>query len=142
LADSKRIDPPSRPVDGAVTDAIQIGNQDPTRVYCLANPNDFYCGVPEMQRLGWEIERSRKDGPRIFGGEASKDGEVVTVLGQVLMSRSRAKQAEYEARKAAVADMRSKSIGARGGVDGIVGPTGQVAQFSQSPEETIERVRS
>lgn len=136
---TRRHDPPSRPVDGAFTEQAKIRNTDPERVYCLANPNDFDTGVAEMQRLGWVIETHRKDGPRVMGGETAKDGDTLTLGGQLLMSRSRAAQEAYEKEKAAVAALRSASIGQRGGVDGLVGPTGRPAEFNRDPREYIVR---
>lgn len=136
----KRHDPPSsKATDGAISDRVWLINRDPDRVYCEANPNDAYCGVPFMQTEGWEIERHRKDGPRYVGGDVAKDGSAMTRFGQILMSRSAAMQAEYEARKAQVATDRARAIGQRGGVDRVVGPTGQLAH--NAVEETIERSR-
>jgi len=138
----KRIDPPSRSVDGAITDVAHIANKDPNRVYCLANPNDAYCGADEMVRQGWEVETVRKDGPRVTGGAAASDGSAVTMFGQVLMSRSREAHEAYEARKADVANMRSRAIGQRGGIDPFVGPAGKVAEHTVDPGEYVERFRS
>lgn len=136
---AKRIDPVSRSVDGAINDIACYTQLDPNRVYVEANPNDFYCGVQEMKRQGWEIETYRKDGPRIVGGETAGDGSALTRYGNVLMSRTRASHEEYERRKQQVAADRSKAIGQKGGYDRVVGPTGQLAYHVESPEEYVER---
>lgn len=131
-APEKRIDPPSRPVDGDINDQLFIVGQDPERVYMLADPNEHYCGVSAMAELGWEVERVRKDGPRVRGGLAAKDGDVVTKFGQVLMSRPRAMHEAYLAQAAATANLRAQAIGQPGGVDGVRGPTGKVAHNESS----------
>lgn len=133
----KRIDPPSRPVDGAMTEAAHITNKDLKRHYILANPNDPWCGVQEMQRLGYEIERHRKDGPRVIGGETAKDGDVLTLFGQYVMSEPLDRYREREARKQSVADMRSNAIGQPGGVDQVRGATGRLANWAVPPDEHV-----
>ena len=134
-----RIDPPSRPVDGAVTDISRIRNLDPKRHYILANPNDPWCGVQEMVRLGYVIETHRKDGPRVIGGETSKDGDVVTQFGQYLMSIPMEIHRQREAAKQGVADMRSNAIGQPGGVDQVRGATGRLANWALPPDEHVVR---
>lgn len=129
---SKRHDPPSTPPDGAFTERARLSNLDPERVYCLANPNDFETGVPEMLRLGWVIELKRKDGPRVVGGETASDGSQLTVGGQIVMSRSRAAQQEYERQKLGMASMRSKAIGQKGGIDAVRGDLGKFAQVREN----------
>jgi hypothetical protein len=118
---------------------VVLRNLDPARVYCLANPNDFYCGVAAMKGLGWVLEYGRKDGPKVLGGETAKDGDLLTVGDQVVMSRPRVMQEEYEREKLAVAARRSESIGQPGGSDPFRGPTGRIPQFTEDPRE--ERVR-
>lgn len=128
----KRHDPPqSRVPDGAINDVtrwtIKVAGEvrplsdDPDRVYCEANPNDPDCGVQEMRRLGWQLERARKDGPQLVGGDASSDGEILTRNGMHLMSRPRKAHQGYEAEKFRVADDRSRAIGQHGGADPIGG---------------------
>lgn len=112
---------------------------DPQRVYCLANPNDFYCGVAALKGQGWVLETNRKDGPRVMGGETAKDGDMLAIGDQVVMSRPRVMQEEYEREKVAVADRRSLAIGQPGGADPFRGPTGRLPQFAEDPRE--ERVR-
>lgn len=137
---SRRHDPPSRPVDGAFTDQAFLRNLNSERVYCLANPDDFHTGVPEMLRLGWELETHRKDGPKFVGGLTAKDGDLMTYGGDVLLSRTKESQREYEAKKQSMADMRSKAIGQPGGVDGVRGTTGRPAQHTEDPREFSVRV--
>lgn len=112
---------------------------DPTRVYCLADPNND-TGVRAQRTEGWLVETHRKDGPRIIGGDTAKDGDALAINDQVVMSRPRAMQEEYERQKLATADRRSVSIGQKGGLDPFVGPTGRMPQFIEDPRE--ERVRS
>lgn len=137
----KRIDPPSRPVDGDINDLIEIVNRDPKRVYRLANPNDRIAGVQHLQRLGYIVETQRKDGPRIVGGDVVSDGTHVSWMGDVLMSAPLEVEERAAAKARDVAAMRSRAIGQKGGVDGVIGPTGQAAYFVQDPSEHIERVR-
>jgi hypothetical protein len=131
-APEKRIDPPSRPVDGDINDAVSIAGQDPARVYVLADPNEHYCGVSAMQELGWEVERQRKDGPRMRGGQTAKDGDLITKFGQVLMSRPREIHEMFMKQAADVANQRAAAIGQPGGVDGVRGTTGKVAHNETS----------
>lgn len=131
-APEKRIDPPSRPVDGDINDQAFIRGQDPERVYMLADPNDPYCGVGAMREWGWEVELQRKDGPRIRGGLTVADGSAVTKFGQILMSRPRAMHEAYLAQVEAIAAQRAEAIGRPGGVDGVRGPTGRVAHNETS----------
>lgn len=112
---------------------------DPARVYCLADPNND-AGVRALRPDGWVVETTRKDGPRIIGGDTVKDGDELRIGDQVVMSRPRLMQEEYERQKAAAASRRSQAIGQRGGVDPFVGPTGRLPQFTEDPQET--RVRS
>lgn len=135
----KRHDPPSRPVDGSLDDQARLRNTDPDRVYCLANPNDPDTGLTEMLRLGWVQEFHRKGGPMILGGDVASDGAAITLRGSVLVSRGRAEHEAYERQKFAVADQRARSIGQKGGVDAIVGPTGRPAEWKQDPREFVAR---
>lgn len=125
-------------MDGDIQAVSAIRHQDPTRVYCLANPNDTYCGVGALLEQGWVIETHRKDGPKISGVTAS-DGSEIAFRDQKLMSRPRAMHEEYERQKLAVADRRSLAIGQPGGADPFRGPTGRLPQFTEDPRE--ERVR-
>lgn len=117
----KRHDPPSRPVDGALNDMAVLKNQDPNRVYCLANPNDYHTGVNWMQRLGWVVETWRKDGVKVIGGPTQADGEALTVGGDVVMSLPRAVHEERLQNAWAVADRRAKSIGQDDSVGRVYG---------------------
>ncbi len=128
----KRFDPPSSAPDGAMSERTRLSNLDPARVYCLANPNDFETGVPEMERLGWVIETKRKDGPRVVGGATAADGSALTVGGQIVMSRTRAAQEEYERTKLGMASMRSRAIGQKGGIDAVRGDQGKFAQVREN----------
>ncbi|MSX03199.1 MAG: hypothetical protein F2813_08600 [Actinobacteria bacterium] len=135
----KRIDPPSRPVDGDINDQAEIRNRDPSRVYCKANPNDYHTGVPAMERLGWIVETHRKDGPKVLGGQRAADGAALTIAGDVVMSRSREAQAAYEASKHGMADLRSTAIGQRGGIDGVRGDNGRLATHAEDAAERFVR---
>lgn len=85
MAGKKRIDPPVRSADGSRPfDAIR--NADPTRHYVFVNPNDEMTGVSVYESMGYEVVKKTADGPSAVIGKTASDGEVVTVLGQVLMS--------------------------------------------------------
>jgi len=93
----KRKDPTSRSADGYRA-YDQIEDLDPTRDYKLVNPNDELSGVEVYEAMGYEIETRRPGGPRPKIGKTVTDGQAITVLGQVLMSRPiEVAQAEYEA---------------------------------------------
>jgi len=133
----KRIDPPSRAVDGD-SNTVIVG-KDPNREYKFANPNDEMCGVSALAELGFEIERARKDGPRIKGGKVAKDGDTITWRGMVLMSCPRdVWMAEYKRgqdRQAAI----DQTILRPGGLDGVRGPTGRLAQNLTTQEVEFSR---
>lgn len=126
----KRIDPPSRPVDGSVLSAVRTTNADPERQYVWANPNDEWTGVAAMVQRGYVVETKRKDGPRLVGGETASDGSAMTSFGQILMSRPIAMMyADQEhARRGAFA--RRQAMGRPGGVDQVRGDGGSLAQVS------------
>lgn len=136
---SKRHDPPSRPVDGDINSQAWLTNQDPTRVYCLADPNDAYCGVQHLRRLGWVVELARADGPQVAGGDVVTDGSALQMAGLCVMSRPLEKHQEYLRQGYAVADQRAKAIGQPGGVDGIRSVEGRLAQFASDPSEYVTR---
>ncbi len=137
----KRHDPPSRPVDGAINDIARWANLDKAnRDYCEANPNDNDTGVQEMRRLGWVIEKSRKDGPRLLGGDAATDGDVLARNGMYLMSRTREASQAYHAEKLAEADRRSSSIGKYGGADPVRDADGHaLARVTEDARERVVR---
>jgi hypothetical protein len=132
LADLKRVDPPSRSVDGDVN-AI-LANKDPNRWYIFANPNDEYCGAPAMEELGYVIEVATKGGVRIKGGMTSKEGSALMLRGQLLMScpleLHLARYNEGQAR----ADAIDAAIGRAGGIDGVRGATGRLAHTDTTKE--------
>lgn len=136
---AKRVDPPSRPVDGDVNDLVVLVNKDPNRVYRLANPNDKIAGVQHLSRLGYVVETQRKDGPRIDGGDIVSDGSHVSWMGDVLMSAPLETEQKFATKARSVAEQRSKAIGQRGGVDGV-SVYGEAAHW-KGTEEYIERVR-
>jgi hypothetical protein len=88
-----------------------------------------------MQEQGWVIETHRKDGPRTRGGETAKDGDALTVGGQLVMSRPLAMHEEYLRQGWEVADRRAQAIGQQGGLDAVKGPSGRLAQFAEDPRE-------
>lgn len=88
-----------------------LGNKDPGRAYCLANPNDYATGVQWMQRLGWVIETHRKDGVKVLGGPTSSDGDTLTVGGDWVMSIDRKAHEKRQQDGMGVAETRAKSLG-------------------------------
>jgi hypothetical protein len=126
-------------VDGDINTAAWLTNTDPGRVYCLANPNDLDSGVMHLRMLGWTVELSRKDGPQVRGGDVSKDGTSLEYRGGYVMSRTReAHLAELQAGWV-VADQRARAIGQPGGIDGVRGVEGRLAQFASDPAEYVTR---
>lgn len=123
-----------------MNDQVFLINQDPRRIYKLANPNDFHTGAPDMLRRGWRIEVVTKDGPRVIGGEVVSDGSELRMNGDVWMSMPLERWAEIYAEGQAVADTRSRIIGQKGGPDGIIGPLGRPS-YAHENVETTERVR-
>jgi len=85
MAARKRIDPKSRPADGR-RNYDGVINADPSRKYVWVNPNDEATGVSAYEGMGYVLERKREGGPRAAVGKAVAEGEVVTSMGQYLMS--------------------------------------------------------
>lgn len=126
-------------MDGDINTAAWLTNTDPARVYCVANPNDSDTGVMEMRRMGWVVELARKDGPRIVGGDVSADGTALEYKGGYVMSRPKEVHEAYLRQVASVADTRAKAIGQPGGIDGVRGVPGRLAEFAHDPREYVER---
>ncbi len=116
----KRIDPVSRTASG-VRPWDRIRNQDPTRHYVLANPNDNDTGVAYYLGLGYEVERWRKDGPVPLVAHTLKDGDEITVKGQVLMSISNDDHLKIDEEGRAYVDELERKMVKPGGVDGLRG---------------------
>lgn len=121
----KRIDPPSRPTDGDVN--VKLTNRNPEHWYILANPNDDWCGVAEMLSLGYWIVKQSKDGPRVVGGKTSADGDRIEMRGQVLMACLLSEHLERYNAGQQRADMIDEGIKRPGGIDGLRGTTGRLA---------------
>ena len=129
-----RIDPVSRPTDGATPDTLR--NKDPERHYVLANPNDPHYGVDYMAALGYELEYKRPGGPAFPGLNASADGTSITRLGQVLMSCPMEEYLRRYNDGQAKVDSLSLNIAKHGDADGrIAGPTGRPAYWAEDPSE-------
>ena len=126
-------------MDGDINSQAWLSNQDPTRVYCLADPNDTYCGVQHLRRLGWEVVLATKDGPQIVGGDVSTDGTALQMDGLYVMSKPLEKHQEYLRQGYAVADQRAKAIGQPGGVDAVRSVEGRLAHFASDPSEYVTR---
>lgn len=83
----KRIDPKSTAADGR-RNYDHLVNRRPDRHYVAVNPNDEMA-LSEYQAKGYDYERTGSpDAVRAAVGRVSKDGEIVTVLGQLVMSCS------------------------------------------------------
>lgn len=92
-----RIDPSSRPLDGALPWTKIVG-KDPSRYYVLVNERSggefdvsFYAGLAEGIGLpnsdGYVVETVREGGPKFgHGGETGRSGEPIRFRGHVLMS--------------------------------------------------------
>jgi hypothetical protein len=95
---SVRIDPPQRPIDGAIP-YFNVKDKDPDREYVWvykAAGSDF--NVEHYEYLGWEIETYRAGGPRpamMLAGKAEKlNGQVIESRGNVLMSIAKERHQE------------------------------------------------
>jgi len=116
----KRIDPVSRSASG-VKQWDRIRNLDPSRYYVLANPNDELSGVPYYLALGYEVEKVRKDGPVPKVARTMRDGDEITVLGQVLMSCPRDEREAMDAESQSMVTAVENRILKTGGVDSLRG---------------------
>lgn len=134
----KRIDPPSRPVDGDINDQIEIVNRDPGRVYRFASPNNAL-GVDLLTRYGFEVELRRKDGPRVLGGATSADGSAITFMGDVLMSAPADVEHRMNEKARKQADAYQRAVGGKKDLGG-----GVATRFGEGhvEHEYVERMRS
>lgn len=116
MAARKRHDPPSTAADGyRPFDRLQ--GFDPNRHYVYANPNDEQTGVDFYLSLGYELERYRPDGPRPIGGKDAKDGEIITRLGQHLVSCPMEDRTATYAAEQAEADRFDRRVLKDGNID-------------------------
>ena len=122
----KRVDPKSHLADGQRA-YDQFHDLDPGRDYKLVNPNDDLSGLEVYEAAGWESEVRRPGGPRSKVGKTVAEGQVITVLGQVLVSRPLAESlAEYQAGQMR-ADAFDRRILKTGNIeDGMRGQTHEI----------------
>jgi len=85
-AEERRYDPRHRNPKGTNHHGTEVVNGNPNLRYQLVDATDTLCGKPHYEALGYEVERSRRGGPRLKVGETSRQGEPITFMGQVLMS--------------------------------------------------------
>lgn len=138
----KRIDPPSRPVDGDINDQVEIVNRDPNRVYRLASPNNLV-GVDLLTRYGFVVETSRKDGPRILGGPTAADGAALTFMGDVLMSAPVEVERKMQERARKTADNYQRAVGSsRQDLGGGIYSRPWERDGMPHSDEYVERMRS
>ena len=99
---AKRIDPPARPIDGALP-YFNVQNKDPGREYVWVYKAAQDFGVEHYLYMGWEMERYREGGPLPSirpvkiddnGQEEDLNGRVIESRGNVLMSMDKAKHAQ------------------------------------------------
>jgi len=81
-----RHDPRHRHADGLAGPGTKLMNQDEGRIYALVYKADQMQGMEYYEYLGYEVEKSRKGGPRLAVGRTSKPGQPIEFMGHVLMS--------------------------------------------------------
>lgn len=142
MAARKRIDPPSTPADG-YRQLDRVDGRDPNRVYVFANPNDPETGVEAYKAEGYEVERSRPDGPRLFAGNGVATGSEITRKGQILMSAPRQVKEALQVAAWAEADGYDRAILAHGNVEGGADPMRGEARYRTRvvSEQTVEEER-
>ena len=126
-----RVDPKPRSIDAS--QQCVIDNRRPDRHYVLANPNDDYCGLQAMLNMGldFQIETLRKDGPRVRGGNTSREGDQIMWRGNVLISCPIENWKGQLEAGWKVADEYDKRSMAPGGIDGLRGTTGKPATHGE-----------
>jgi hypothetical protein len=91
-----RIDPPVQHVD-AVSPWALLENRDPTRHYVYANASQAQVGgVQWYKMLGYRVERLEPGGVQPRGGATCEVGELITVMGNTLMSCTLERKAELD----------------------------------------------
>jgi hypothetical protein len=141
MAGRKRHDPVSRPADGR-RPYDRILNMDPGRHYVLTNPNDretgtdYYVGVK-----GYEVEHQRQGGPRAAIGRTFKEGDEVTVLGQVLVSCPLDQKAEEDAQGEAIARALDRRMLKDGNVDDGFRGRGVAYGVDRAETSTLEELQ-
>lgn len=118
----------------------ELVNKEKGKDYCYVNPSDAYFGVDYYKSIGYEIERPTADGVRPLLGQGKSDGEAITQLGQVLMSRPKEIGKEEFEMGQQVADSLDKKMIRTGGVDGLRGMVrGQSVENETTPSEYERR---
>ena len=133
----RRNDPISSPASG-MRAWEAVFNRDPGRHYVWANPNCDQSGVASYLALGYEVETYRKDGPQPKVTRTLKDGDEITVKGQVLMSCPIDHRLGIEAEWAVPADALEKRILKPGGVDGLRGHRRGMEIVNETSDNFIE----
>lgn len=100
---AKQARPPRKdpkPVETNVFDQSRIDpdTKDPTRFYEFVSLRSMNMGVQQREALGWAIERTREDGPKLIIGATSKPNEPIALQDTILMSvdKERYERARYE----------------------------------------------
>ena len=114
---TKRIDPPARSADGTLP-YDQLIDADPRMHYVYANPNDEATGVPFYEARGYEPVLYSRDGVKSALGRRAKEGQAITMLGQVLMARPIEEHEAEVARGQLRADAIDRAITASGNLEG------------------------
>lgn len=110
----------------------QVKNKLPDRAYILANPAETRFGLTKKLEEGWtKVNHKSGDKERVFCGKLEDNGDV-TFEGQVLLWLDKE---EHEARLAdgqEVVKSRDAKAKSPGGIDGVRGVDGRMAQNYQT----------
>lgn len=142
----RRVDPKSRPPDGA-RPWDKLVNADPGRHYVYVDPSSQMYGVEFYESIGYEQEVRREGGVRPAVGNTRGDGSVITVMHQVLMSCPIEVKTDLERYGVGGSggqdriDKIEKRILKPGGIDGLRGMHGyfEVVDETSAPRVEVER---
>lgn len=123
----------------------KVLNRDPERDYVYVNPNDDMFNPSYYQSLGYEVERKREGGPRAAVGKTASDGDLITVMDQVLMSCPMETRRQLDQHGIgggggqSYIDRIDAKILKPGGVDSLRGMDGYTTVLNETQKPTVER---
>ena len=106
----------------------QVKNQQPDRAYIMANPAESRFGLAKKLEEGWtKVNHKSGDKERVFCGKLEDNGDV-TFEGQVLIWILKEDHDSRLADGQEIVRAREAQSKAPGGIDGVRGADGRLAQ--------------
>ena len=104
-----------------------VKNQDPSRAYVFANPNDHLFGLARHIDDGWTKVNAARDKERAYAGRVEENGDV-SFEGQILLWIDKDEQQAMLDDAQAIVKAREAKAKRPGGIDSVVGVNGKLAE--------------